>query len=86
VRLAGGELLSFAIAGAGATHVALRLATLERGTVRFAFDDDLADERTFDASLFWNEVVVPVPAGAKRMSIAAASGRTLAAHAWLLTR
>jgi len=86
VRLAGGELLSFEVASAGATHVALRLATLERGTVRFAFDDALADERTFEASLFWNQVVVPIPAGATRMSIAAASGRTLAAHAWLLTR
>jgi hypothetical protein len=86
VRLTGGDLVSFDVGVAGATHVALRLASLERGTVRFAFDDTPSDERTFEASLFWNELVLPIPPGAKRLSVGATSGRTLAAHAWLLAR
>jgi hypothetical protein len=84
--LGGGDLVAFDVGGVGATHVALRIATLERGTIRFAADGALLDERTFDASMFWNELVVPLPPGARRFTVALASGRTLAAHAWPLTR
>ena len=86
VRLGGGDVVSFDLGRSGATHVALRFATLQRSTIRFAFDDVAGDEQTLDASHFWHELVVPIPAGAARMSILAASGRTLAAHAWLLAR
>jgi hypothetical protein len=84
--LGGGDLLAFDLGSTGATHVALRLATLERGTIRFAADGAPLDERQFEASMFWNELVVPLPAGARRFTVALTSGRTLAAHAWALSR
>ncbi len=87
VRLAGGEALSFRVNASRATHLVFRVGVLRHGTWRIAFDDEPADARSLDASAYWHEQTVPLPArGVTKVTVSVPEGSFLVTHAWAVNR